>query len=147
VLREVPAIYYKDLLRGLIDSDGTISFKNRYRIGFALIASDSVLDFFNVMLFEITQTKYKYKRIVRHASCNLVKSITLGGAGRILFVLDYLYRDANIFLDRKYKLYKDILNNTIEMCQNGSGSGTGCATKAKHIKIYTKFLKERGEIE
>lgn len=118
IINLVPKKYYRDLIRGLIDSDGcitsrVITFKTcvrkEYSIG--LISNIGVLNFFNEQLIENGLTKTFYKQTKRHKGKDgLVSNIRITGNNIVRNIVRWLYDNSeNISLKRKYKIYEEIV--------------------------------------
>lgn len=116
VLENVPEEYHKDLLRGLIDSDGCITMKDlqyaklRKEFQMSLIANESVLDFFNNLIIKEGFTTTEYARNKRHEGADgKVRSIQITGNKIVSNILNWLYENKKEnSLSRKYQRYEFI---------------------------------------
>lgn len=107
IIEKIPKDLRIHFLRGLFDGDGGLTASkandcNIYLSGLHKIVKDFT-DYFNIdknriSKREVTGEKRKYDY---HARVNL------GGNRQCMRILDELYEDANIYLNRKYKKYKD----------------------------------------
>lgn len=113
IIENIPFHLHKHLLRGLLDADGSITYRvikhkkcNRLEWSIDLIGSDSVLDWYNDLLIKNNLTKSIYKRSVRHEGKDEGMS-TIRITGNIIAenILDFIYENSNIYLDRKYRKY------------------------------------------
>jgi hypothetical protein len=148
IINNVPSEYYRDLLRGLIDSDGHITgkdvcYKNVIRKEFqtGLIASDSVLDFFNSVLINsgLTETSYKHSRRHEYRDGNML-SIKITGNNKVYSILEWMYHNSdNISLLRKYNRYIDIRNYMNEYTKEFGGikDGKGNIVFKKEGRVVT----------
>lgn len=108
----VPLYLQKHFIRGLIDGDGSIIIckDNNYKISFTGTYSicQGILNNFN-----LKNKVYSYK----NKNCFY---ITIGGNIQVVNILDDIYNNATIYLDRKYQKYKEIkhLNNKVEFSSN-----------------------------
>lgn len=102
---KVPSNLIKHCIRGLIDGDGYISQENKTkRISLGLCGT-----------YDLCEVVKNYFPI----DCSRIKIIKGTGKSfrfkvsgeKALKVLSWLYDDANIYLDRKYNKYKNILNS------------------------------------
>ena len=99
--------YYFHFLRGYIDGDGSI-FKTEKRMSF--IATESFCN---------SVSKYLYDNLSVHCSISVchhktdipTRDLRISGAKQVKTVLDKVYENANIYLDRKYNIYKSIYLN------------------------------------
>lgn len=101
--KNIPDNLLKHFFRGMMDGDGYIS-KTKAR--FSLISTLEFLNKFNEILFsnsgkiyEINKEKNVYKLLIQNS-------------GTCLDFLNYIYSDANIFLERKYDNYLKIIDFT-----------------------------------
>lgn len=137
VVSNVPEEYYPDLIRGLIDSDGCIASREiqykttaRKEFGIDLIASISVLDFYNNVLITNGITTTKYKPFCRHKNADgSMLSIRITGNNKTYSILEWIYKDKqDMSLSRKYSKYIDIKNymneyiNETRGIKNGKGN-------------------------
>ena len=99
--------YYFHFLRGYIDGDGSI-FKTEKRMSF--IATESFCN---------SVSKYLYDNLSVHCSISVchnktdvpTRDLRISGAKQVKTVLDKIYENASIYLDRKYKIYESIYLN------------------------------------
>lgn len=116
MVENVPEKYHKDLLRGLIDSDGSITIKDiqhsklRKEFSLSLIANESVLDFYNDLLIKEGFTETNYIRYKRHEGRDgKVRTIRVTGNNIVSNVLHWLYENKKgNSLSRKYQRYEFI---------------------------------------
>lgn len=116
IITKVPNELHKHLLRGIFDADGSFLEKRfkESRSGSSewsasLIASDSLLDWHNELLLTEGISKTTYKRNIRHEGRDEnMKTIHITGNNVVFTLMDYLYKDAKVFLDRKYNKYIEL---------------------------------------
>lgn len=101
---QVPKKLISHFIRGYMDGDGSITNGN------------------NSYLIKFTGTKEVIEGIQRELNTNVALeerfpernvnnySITIGGNIQVKRILEYIYKDSTIFLDRKYLKYKSICN-------------------------------------
>lgn len=120
IANSTPENLAKHLIRGIVDADGTfckynIIENNRSlnKYTFQVCGTISTLEYIESHLIKhelVNNTKRKYYK--RHseedrdAGC---KTFALSGRTQVTNVLDYLYKDASIYLDRKFDKYKTII--------------------------------------
>lgn len=116
-----PSIAYslgRHFIRGLFDADGCINRAKRLRVGksgqkyvsyggeFSIEGSKQLIldlrECFVALGLPVNSVNYSGKKINR---------IRYGGINQLRKLYDYLYKDATIFLKRKERLFKDILEN------------------------------------
>ena len=103
--------FTSDFIRGYFDGNGSIAHTNTEKnnsYAFKLVSTKEFLDFVNNYIKEnlgFSASKY-YKR----KDHQKVMSLEFGGNIKTQKILDLLYKNANIYLDRKYKRYLDLCN-------------------------------------
>ena len=107
----LPQKYARHFLRGYFDGDGSLILSHN-SINFKLCGTkeflSSVIDILNKNIPTHTFNKKFYKR--RKDDKNNYY-ISYGGRIKTLSVMDFIYKDSNIFLDRKYELYLKLKSN------------------------------------
>lgn len=114
ILNKVPIELYRHFIRGIFDGDGSITFYKMKDTGYKK-ASLSFTTQYNTLYFimehlynnKITFSKYlklykRHKEENRDGDC---RTLTYSGTNQAKMILDYLYVDSNIFLERKYQKY------------------------------------------
>jgi len=117
---DIPQKYTQDFIRGIVDGDGSINFNKKGRPQFNICGKREVMTFIRNHLFsrfdiysKIAQAKYygkKYNLFYIAYGSNSAKTL-----------INYLYTNASLYLERKFQLAKQCSN--IEM---------------KHRKNYNK---------
>ena len=102
--------FYYDWIRGLWDADGGISYlvkSNRWQS--YLTATKPICDFF------IKQLNLNTKPFLEHRCSNTYR-VHFNGRLNVLDKMNKIYRNdsATIYLDRKYELYKKLLETTLQ---------------------------------
>ena len=98
---------YAPFILGYMDGDGCIS-KDATRATFQIVSTkefcQSVADIF---VKELNIDKYNiYRRPIEDGKN--VYNLIVSGFGRVKKILDWLYKDAELYLQRKYDIYKSI---------------------------------------
>lgn len=110
-LPQIPKHLYKDFVRGYFDGDGCIYF--HYKVAECCFYSVSkvFLEELRAMLYENGINSYIY--LHKPAKDQFVDCyrLQIAGHGFTQKYLHWIYDDANIYLDRKYKRYLSSLNN------------------------------------
>jgi hypothetical protein len=92
-------------IRGYIDGDGSISkSKEAYRL--RILGTQEMLDYMKQYIEGNTICKIN-KYFKRHEN-DTVMNIDIGGNKQVLSILDLLYKDVDIYLDRKYERYLEL---------------------------------------
>lgn len=99
-------------LRGYFDGDGSISTNGKNRNGspkyaINIIATEEFLNGFMEFFIHKGISKVKLQ------SKNKMKTWNKVGINQITIVLDYLYKDSSVYLDRKYTKYINICSPTL----------------------------------
>ena len=104
---------YSHFIRGYIDGDGWIS-KNPKAPRIELVGTES----FCHSLYNIIFDKFDIKPAIRKRykdSNTTTRQLDFGGRKQVKMFLDWIYKDADLYLNRKYNIYKSIfLENDID---------------------------------
>ena len=104
ILKSIPSDLENHFIRGLFDGDGCIKYyqcsyiKNR-QFHFGVTGVKNVCEYI--------KDKFKIDRKLVFEG-NKTYTVVTRDITIILNIFDYLYRDATIYLDRKYKTFKEI---------------------------------------
>lgn len=96
---KVPQEFIPHFIRGYFDGDGSILNPEKYPIGISILGTYS---FLNTILQKLKIVKQVLRKDKRHISNTF--SINLCGNNARSFV-EFIYKDANVYLERKYKRY------------------------------------------
>jgi len=100
---------YKHFIRGLIDGDGWIYLsKKKQSPNVGLICTRQVNDFLKDY-FEKELGLKSYLAKAHKQDINIMCEIRVKNYHQCKILLDWLYKDATIYLERKYNLYQDFL--------------------------------------
>lgn len=99
------------LIRGLFDGDGSLSGKPKdsqhiFRPSLGFIGTKETLEYIE----KISGFKWNWSQRFPEKNTNNY-TIQIGRVNDCLEFLNYMYKDATIYLDRKYDLYKELLEN------------------------------------
>lgn len=112
---QVPEYLMRHFIRGYIDGDGCIcistkNYKYKNKITQYLVCSLSLVGTeqfcSSVANFIFNKINIKFPKASKHAN---IFEIRISDRSNIKVILDWLYKDATIYLGRKYKKYQDIL--------------------------------------
>jgi len=99
--KQVPKHLVRHFVRGYFDGDGCVS--NRV---FSMDGTDCFLSSVqNILIDELGLSKTKFYKRHNHRDNNIT-SIRYCGSGNLRKIMDWLYTDATIYLDRKYEKFK-----------------------------------------
>lgn len=94
---------YPHFIRGYFDGDGSIS-KEKYKYNMSIISTESFCSYVQKILLEdLGIESHMYISRSEEKSTRTLM-ITRKHLNKIFF--DWLYRDANLYLQRKYNIYK-----------------------------------------
>jgi hypothetical protein len=109
ILERVPNNLFSHFVRGVFDGDGGIHLTRKSKIYIATIA-DNNENFVYKLAEKIKNVcGFESLRIAKNSECNC-RSIVISGNLKVKVFLDWIYKDATIFLKRKNDLYKDLVN-------------------------------------
>lgn len=122
LINKIPDIYYRDFIRGIIDAEGYLRSKyvfdshvNRqvYKSGLSISTYKNLLEVIQEYFCKHKLIKNKSKIYQRHIDRDAYcREIDYSGNIQVPRILNYIYKDATIYLERKYNTYLDILNHT-----------------------------------
>ena len=101
----LPENMYRPFIRGYFDGDGSITKREKNHAGVKFTSS-------NIFLFELNNYILKELGFSFNVSEHLyntderIGDIYINSQGKVRTFLDWLYKDANIYLERKHKRYK-----------------------------------------
>jgi len=95
--------YVNHFIRGMLDGDGSISFSNNKYVRVSFYGTQECLE--NISNIILDQCNISKKAISKNRT---IFATQYSGKSAIL-LLKWLYKDANIFLDRKYEKIKNII--------------------------------------
>lgn len=113
LVSKIPEELIRHFIRGVFDADGSISsyYNESIKISVQFTTTYTVNEFINNHFIEKGLCSTKLKPYIRHkerdSNCN-----TKNYSGRVqaIGILDYLYRDSNMFLDRKNEKFLEIIS-------------------------------------
>ena len=104
---QVPPEYLRDFVRGYIDGEGSITTGGRWhpirlKVCGTKAFLSALLDYFNEI---VKPESFSVSLEKRRQDDKDNYSITVGSTKRVLTILDMLYENSDIYLERKYALY------------------------------------------
>ena len=108
---KIPKAYLRHYLRGFFDGDGCINLfkrKDAKKIfpSVSIVSNMSMISFLNKIFNKITGSRLKpYKTLSKYKNPMGTLKYTCNNAYKIL---DFLYKDSTIYLNRKNKLYQHV---------------------------------------
>lgn len=104
------SIYVKDAVRGIFDGDGCITYR-RGTIGY-LIGSISICGTMETLEYIEDFSGFKWDWSQRYPDRNVNNyQIACGNQDDIVYFLNLIYSEANVYLDRKYQKYQEYINS------------------------------------
>lgn len=105
IIQQVPQQFYADLIRGVFDGDGSFSqykYHNYNKLNVTFGGTESVLRFIEKQI----SPNVVHKLYRRHKGADGDwRSLRYTGVPQGMKILDYLYKNATIYLNRKYQKY------------------------------------------
>lgn len=113
----IPSELTRHFIRGYFDGDGSFScyeLKSGQRIGdhkysFGIVGTESFLEDVRQYVQSQAGIKLSGKLQQRWDRNNNTRSLVGSGKQQTLTFVDWLYKDANMYLDRKYQKYRQLL--------------------------------------
>lgn len=112
---EMPTIHrsmVRHFIRGYFDGDGNIKNfvdkNNRLRYNFNIVGGLSMLNSINKQM-PCTLEMYKINRT------NDIYSLETTSKEKLVLIYDFLYKDSNVFLERKRETYSNLMSRFVEM--------------------------------
>lgn len=117
LLNEIPKEYQRDFIRGIIDADGSFSHywidnnkKEKHSIGIGgsdtlLLGAKKILEENGLIIEKERSFNKRHKEEGRDFGYSI---LNITGKPQVLRILDWIYKDSNIYLDRKYNKYLNI---------------------------------------
>ena len=149
---------YRHFIRGVTDSDGTISPQTYGIVG----TEEFCLRLQEIMEKECDVTGHLSRATYRKV--NNIRYFRIGGQLQMKRVLDWLYKDATIYMERKYQKYQDLLRwypiPVLSKCFNEDGPPMTveeryqlvverdiiCGQKTRSLEYYTERDLHRKEL-
>lgn len=114
---DIPDNLYSHFIRGYFDGDGSYcGYKTTNGKFQPLLTFTSTEKFCNSIKNIISQKLNISCGNIYDASCHngITKVLSISGVNQVKIVLDWLYKDAELYLDRKYNKYHlDYINNSL----------------------------------
>lgn len=107
---QVPNHLIHHFMRGYFDGDGCIYIQgNKSNINFSLLGTKSFLDNYEKILLDgINRTKPNKRIHQKHWNEN-TECISYGGKKQVISIYNFLYKDATVYLKRKYDKFNTLL--------------------------------------
>lgn len=100
--------YYLDFIRGYCDGDGSFGKDVNNRYSFSLEGTEKFLLHIKSFLEETYGVKFNSKLYKRFPTENCCLTLRASGKNNVIRLLDLLYKDSELYLDRKYNKYLEI---------------------------------------
>lgn len=103
---------YKHFIRGYFDGDGSLVQRIKNRNNHPVLVTITSTDSFCNAVNKIINKELNIKGCITDASCKngMTKVLSISGRNVCKIFLDWIYEDANLFLQRKYNRYLDYYN-------------------------------------
>ena len=104
---KIKDIFNRHFIRGVFDGDGCLSSskqtKNYLKYTFSIVGSES-------LILSIKEIIEQQNIKVGYGSCRSIKRLYICGNQQIGRLLNWIYSDSSVFLDRKFIKYKELIN-------------------------------------
>ena len=108
---QVPDSLIHHFMRGYFDGDGCICrCESNNTNTFSILGTPEFLDIYEDILIDHCKDKKKNKRIINKYWNEQTQSISYSSKDKLIDIYNFLYKDATIYLDRKYEKFNDILS-------------------------------------
>lgn len=136
IINNIPKDLIRHFLRGYFDGDGNILYGIKYSSGYKYLIQIAG----NKEFLENTFQKYfpSNNKLYYYKTSRQCHSWKLSSREQVSKFLEYLYKDSNIYLDRKFEIYKCAHTKPIELLE------TPPLKKMRAISSEA-FKKERSE--
>ena len=111
--KELNKEFWSHFLRGLFDGDGCI-FKEKqkkYRFGIFFIGTKAIIDIIQPILEQICNGKGGIQKCDGTNPDHQMYNLRFGRRNEIQLIGEYLYNNATIYLERKKKIYNELLQS------------------------------------
>lgn len=118
LIKNIPKQYHKAFIRGVFDGDGSLTLylhKGKYKkMNVSFGGSEELLRFIESHLNDnLLHTNMMHKPYRRHKERDgNWRTLSYAGCRQGMKIIDYLYKDATIYLDRKYEKYLNYKEST-----------------------------------
>lgn len=121
ILSHINKQYHKDFIRGWIDGDGCFYVNEKNNCFQFCMAGSYEQDWISfIKILNILKIKYTYKKKtqIQKEKVNKYSIIRITGLNNLKIFIDYVYKDANFFLKRKYEKAFIIKNRKLKIIKN-----------------------------
>lgn len=138
----LPGYSEKDYIRGLIDSDGSLGITSENKPFISLCTqSEKIKDFILNSIFQVTGSEKRLTRNIRDGIYN----ISIFNEDAVLYT-KYLYENSELYLDRKYNKYVEIISWIRTIPKKSSRTKTWLESEDLIIKDKSLSIKEKMSI-
>jgi len=136
----VPTKLLKHFIRGYFDGDGSLKYNTATKTpGLTIIGTEQFLN----MLQDVFEQHVEGYTRTKLATCGAVKTYAKGGRKAAKAVMDFMYKDARVWLDRKFERYCQYwpLQEEIPVVKLRKKSGTlqrESERKSRHKRLDTR---------
>lgn len=109
-VNSIPEELVNHFIRGYFDGDGCMSGLKKETYAIKICGTESILRSFESFL----PIDKKERKLYQRNEGQVVKSLDISGKNQLVNCINYLYKNATIFLDRKYLKTQSVLNELSE---------------------------------
>lgn len=96
----------RHFIRGYVDGDGSIAGLKRKTYSLKIVGTENILRYIENHL----PTIVKGRALETRREGQTVRQMSISGSDQLRRCLDWLYLDSNVYLDRKYQKYLEVIN-------------------------------------
>src|SRR3989344_2488202 len=113
----VPKKYIKDFIRGIFDGDGSISFNKGNYPTLSVCGGENTITFIQNHFLSKFNINSKITKVKKNERCQFLFYVAYR-ANTAKTLIKYLYENAELYLERKYKLAQKAFNIKIKIRKN-----------------------------
>lgn len=118
ICEQVPENLIHHFMRGYFDGDGCIYIESKYRPCFSILGTPEFLDGYEKHLLPNIGRNSPNKRDHRDSWNEQTQQMRYGGKRQVEKIFEFLYKDATIFLERKYNKFNTLLSSTVKTTED-----------------------------
>lgn len=144
----IPKDMERHFIRGFFDGDGSISKSGKYSVNFSIIGTISICEGIANYMSNILQEQVKVHNHKPEKYNIELRCVRISGKKKIKRILDELYKDTDIYLERKYNRYlqyfyiEKLADYELYTSNNHTGYNGGNSKAVIQIDKNGKVVKE-----
>lgn len=106
----IPEQFLNSYILGLYDGDGSYHYMNNEQMQVGITGTYNLL--YGIQNVLVAKCNLNLNKIIKDKRCDNTYYLNFGGHNSIIRLANYLYKNNNIFLQRKYDIIKPFINKT-----------------------------------